>query len=103
QDAAASRGIVPPAPGSIERLRPPVAAYVRSEHELEMEDGSDGADLDQLPHLAPIGLVAQLVVDTGQPTAPLRDLEHLLRLSDRERHRLLAQHVLSRFQRRDRV
>jgi len=24
--------------------------------------------------------VAQLVVDTGQPTAPLRDLEHLLRL-----------------------
>src|SRR5439155_100705 len=38
-----------------------------------------------------------------QPTAPLRDLEHLLRLPDRERHRLLAQHVLPRLQRRDRV
>src|SRR5438093_3327336 len=102
-DAATARGIVPPAPGSVERLRPSVAAHVRSEHELEVEDRSDGADLDQLPHLAPIGFVAQLVVDTGQPTAPLRDLEHLLRLPDRERHRLLAQHVLPLLQRSDRV
>src|SRR5439155_1120129 len=103
QDAAPSRSIVPPAPGSIERLRPPVTAQIGPEHELEMENRADGAHLDQLPHLAPIGLVTQLVVDAGQPAAPLRDLEHLLRLPDRERHRLLAQHVLPRLQRRDRV
>src|SRR2546422_1038411 len=68
-----------------------------------MEDRADGAGLDELSHFAPIRLVAQLVVDAGQPAAPLRDLEHLLRLPDRERHRLLAQHVLPRLQRRDRV
>src|SRR5258706_108647 len=68
-----------------------------------MEHRTDGAELDQLAHFASIGLVAQLVVDPSQARAPRRDLQHLLRLPDRERHGLLAQHVLPRLQGRDGV
>src|SRR4029077_15672372 len=38
QDAAAARGVVPPAPRRVERLGPAVAAQVWLEHELDVPD-----------------------------------------------------------------
>src|SRR2546423_1513621 len=51
QDAAAARGVVPPAPGGICRLSPAVAAQVRSEHQLPALPNG-GGEADPAAHLA---------------------------------------------------
>src|SRR5947199_338167 len=93
---------VPPTPGRLEGLRSPVAAQV-GHRELEMQHRADRAGADQFSRPAPVRLIAQLVVDAGAARAPLGHLDHALRLTRGERHRLLAQHVLAGLEGRDGV
>src|SRR6266568_3829642 len=75
----------------------------RPQHQLQVQQGTDRPLAQQPQRRDAVRLVAQLVVDAREARAALRHLDHAGRLARVERHGLLAQHVLPRFERRDRL
>ena len=102
QRAEQAAGAVAPQPPFLTRTRrvDEHAGHLHDEREPHL---TDRARLEELFHLRSCGRVAELVVDRVHDAGALGRSEHLARLTRVARHRLLADDVLARGERREGV
>ena len=79
EDAAATRRIEPPTPRRIGSLRPAIPAQVGLQRQLHMSQLADRVGSNQLTGAPPVGLIAQFVVNPGEPVGMLLGRCHHLR------------------------
>ena len=89
-------------PRALTRINAPRFGAAVAEGRRKRDDAADFSLLDQFARLDVRAGQALILVDHQLFAALLRRLDHALAIRQRRRHRLFAQHMLARLQRRNR-